>query len=43
MAIPTPEERDAFVWMQGRMVELLLRHDERRFAATFAKQGADPW
>lgn len=41
MAIPTEQERDAFLWMQGRMVELLLRHDVQRFAATFGEQTAD--
>jgi hypothetical protein len=38
---PTPAERDAFLWLQGRMVELLLRHDAQRFGATFAEQQAD--
>ncbi len=38
---PSPAERDAFLWLQGRMVELLLRHDVRRFGATFAEQQAD--
>jgi hypothetical protein len=41
MATPTEQERDAFLWMQGRMVELLLRHDVQRFAATFGEQTAD--
>ena len=41
MAPPTPAERDAFVWMQGRMVELLLRHDAPRFRSTFGEQIAD--
>ncbi|GAB4215148.1 MAG: hypothetical protein OHK0022_54700 [Roseiflexaceae bacterium] len=40
MIVPTPEEREAFVWMQGRMVELLLRYDAPRFAATFGEQQA---
>jgi hypothetical protein len=35
---PTPAEREAFVWMQGRMVELLLRYDAPRFGATFGEQ-----
>jgi hypothetical protein len=33
----TPQERDAFLWMQGRMVELLLRYDIPRFISTFAE------
>lgn len=37
----TPAERDAFLWLQGRMVELLLRHDAQRFGAMFAEQQAD--
>lgn len=37
----TSDERDAFLWLQGRMVELLLRHDVQRFGATFAEQQAD--
>lgn len=37
---PTPAEREAFVWMQGRMVELLLRYDAPRFGATFGEQSA---
>ncbi|HEX6288301.1 MAG TPA: hypothetical protein VFZ66_03880 [Herpetosiphonaceae bacterium] len=41
MAEPTPEERNAFLWMQGRMVELLLRHDARRFATTFDTRTGD--
>src|SRR6266536_31301 len=39
--IPTSEERDAFLWMQGRMVELLLRHDASRFRSTFGEHIAD--
>jgi hypothetical protein len=34
-------ERDAFLWMQGRMIELLLRHDTSRFDKTFAERLAD--
>jgi hypothetical protein len=41
MAIPTQAERDAFLWMQGRMVELLLRHDAQRFRSTFDEHIAD--
>lgn len=40
-AIPTQTERDAFLWMQGRMVELLLRHDAPRFGKTFGERVAD--
>lgn len=36
----TPQERDAFLWMQGRMVELLLRYDIPRFTSTFAELSA---
>lgn len=41
MAEPTSQERAAFLWMQGRMIELLLRHDAPRFAKTFGKRAAD--
>jgi hypothetical protein len=41
MAEPTPEERNAFLWMQGRMVELLLRHDAERFTKTFDTRTGD--
>ena len=41
MTEPTPIERDAFVWMQGRMIELLLRHDVARFVKTFQTHTAD--
>lgn len=41
MAQPTQAERAAFLWMQGRMVELLLRHDLPRFGKTFGEQIAD--
>jgi hypothetical protein len=41
MTPPTSAERDAFLWMQGRMVELLLRHDAPRFRSTFGEQIAD--
>ena len=34
----TQMERRAFLWMQGRMIELLLRHDVPRFEATFASR-----
>jgi hypothetical protein len=37
----TQTERDAFLWLQGRMVELLLRHDAPRFGKTFDEQQAD--
>jgi hypothetical protein len=32
----TAEEQEAFLWLQGRMVELLLRHDARRLGSNFA-------
>ena len=38
----TPQERDAFLWMQGRMVELLLRYDIPRFTATFGELSSAP-
>ena len=41
MAAPTQAERDAFLWMQGRMVELLLRHDAPRFDTTFGERAAE--
>jgi hypothetical protein len=34
-------ELDAFLWMQGRMVELLMRHDLVRFGKTFGEHVAD--
>ena len=34
-------ERDAFLWMQGRLIELLLRHDTPRFDKTFGERLAD--
>lgn len=34
--MPTAEEQEAFLWLQGRMVELLLRHDVRRLGSSFA-------
>jgi hypothetical protein len=37
----TQPERDAFLWLQGRMVELLLRHDAHQFGKTFDEQQAD--
>ncbi|MBP1466162.1 hypothetical protein EYB53_010640 [Candidatus Chloroploca sp. M-50] len=33
---PSSVEREAFLWLQGRMVELLLRHDVRRLGSSFA-------
>lgn len=33
--MPTVEEQEAFLWLQGRMVELLLRHDVRRLGGSF--------
>lgn len=36
----TQQERDAFLWMQGRMVELLLRFDIPRFTSTFSELNA---
>ena len=41
MAQPTIAEREAFIWMQGRMVELLMRYDVQRFAETFGEQIAE--
>lgn len=41
MVHPTAAERDAFLWMQARMVELLLRYDAQRFSVTFREQIAD--
>ena len=38
----THQEREAFLWMQGRMVELLLRYDTPRFATTFTELNAAP-
>jgi hypothetical protein len=35
---PSAIEREAFVWMQGRMVELLMRHDVARLSATFSER-----
>lgn len=39
-SVPSPQpsalERDAFLWLQGRMVELFLRHDVRRLGSNFA-------
>lgn len=37
----TQAEREAFVWMQGRMVELLLRHDNERFDKLFRERHSD--
>jgi hypothetical protein len=34
-------ERDAFLWMQGRLIELLLRHDTARFDKTFGERSAE--
>ena len=39
---PTAAERAAFVALQGRMVELLMRYDVPRFSATFGEQIAEP-
>ena len=39
---PTPAERAAFLWMQGRMIELLQRHDVDRFSRLFTERTADP-
>jgi hypothetical protein len=38
--VSTQQERDAFLWMQGRMVELLLRYDIPRFTSTFTELNA---
>lgn len=38
---PTPEERRAFLLMQGRLVELLLRHEAPRFNRIFGERIAD--
>ncbi|HMP43090.1 MAG TPA: hypothetical protein PKA05_22135, partial [Roseiflexaceae bacterium] len=35
----TPPEIDAYAQMQARLVSLLLRHDEQRFAEYYALQG----
>ncbi|MBA3533070.1 MAG: hypothetical protein H0T73_14190 [Ardenticatenales bacterium] len=42
MHTPTEAERAAFVWMQGRMVELLLRHHPPHFERAFGEWQADP-
>lgn len=39
--VPSAIERDAFLWMQGRMVELLLRHAMGRFRKTFGDRIGD--
>jgi len=36
----TQNEQEAFLWLQGRMVELLLRHDVPRFSRTFGERRA---
>jgi hypothetical protein len=36
-------ERETFIWMQGRMFELLLRHDTASFERQFKEQKADPY
>ena len=41
MAEPSNAEREAFIWMQGRMVELLMRYDIQRFGDTFSEQIAE--
>lgn len=39
---PNANERSAFLWLQGRVVELLLQHDKGRFSTLFQKQsGSD--
>jgi hypothetical protein len=39
----TVTEREAFVWMQGRMVDLLMRHDSNRFGELFGERStAEP-
>jgi len=40
-AINQYAERDAFLWMQGRLIELLLRHETPRFDKTFAERIAE--
>ena len=42
MYTPTAAEREAFLWMQGRMIELLMRHDPDRFGKTFTNRAGDP-
>jgi hypothetical protein len=42
MAEPTLDEREAFLWMQGRLITLLLRHDVGRFGGIFARREALP-
>ncbi len=41
MAVSTQQERDAFLWMQGRLIELLIHHDVTRFDATFTERKTD--
>lgn len=41
MGAATPREREAFLLMQGRLVELLLRYDAPRFSVTFDERVAD--
>lgn len=41
MGVTTPREREAFLLMQGRLVELLLRYDAPRFGTTFDERVAD--
>jgi hypothetical protein len=36
--IPSKEEREAFLWMQGRLVDLLLRHYAPHFNRLFGEQ-----
>lgn len=36
----TQPEQEAFIWMQGRMVELLMRHDLKRFHKNFGERQA---
>jgi len=37
-SVPTLAEQEAFLWLQGRMVELLLRHDIPRFGTIFGER-----
>src|SRR5689334_18125447 len=38
----TLQEREAFQWMQGRMVELLLRHEASRFRSFYDELNSSP-
>jgi hypothetical protein len=40
--IPSQIEREAFLWLQGRMVELLMHYDVSRFNTKFVRLNASP-